>query len=466
MKEENGMSVKCFSYLVESFIYSSKCVESYYAEYSDAMIINELQKYRDFVLKNIDEIRGEIKCANNKLNVSIETFNELPTEELYKQLVLYMDQVIIPDPIFEMTELPTSLSDSMGEFMGLKKKEDFNRGKLVDFISYIKFINPLITAGFVVMMPVSLMHEAPKELNINYSPTAYADVLPQNIGDFYRSIAKVYNLTKSEFGLRVHLEEALRLGAKIYVDFPDDHRMNGHVYQYSSMQMVDYDEKTNTGLLKCWEPDSISQIEFDCWVNQSINQAAIQHFGEKYSELILAHRCGCMYLAQSSLTAKILQMVIEKPTKESELASMAMHIDLPVLHQLSITDILNIRQNYGEAFYNFRNELNSKLIGIDSETDSSAFKRQLETIEYELNNIQVIEVQKEYRKIVRTLKLDALACTGSLIASFTTGGITAVGAATAFVKGISDVGKYYTDVKEHNGLFLWKLNNQASKYEI
>lgn len=62
LKEENGMSVKCFSYLVESFIYSSKCVESYYAEYSDAMIINELQKYRDFVLKNIDEIRGEIKC--------------------------------------------------------------------------------------------------------------------------------------------------------------------------------------------------------------------------------------------------------------------------------------------------------------------------------------------------------------------------------------------------------------------
>ena len=68
-----------------------------------------------------------------------------------------MDQVIIPDPIFEMTELPTSFSDTMGEFMGLKKKEDFNREKLVDFINYIKFINPLITAGFVVMMPVSLI---------------------------------------------------------------------------------------------------------------------------------------------------------------------------------------------------------------------------------------------------------------------------------------------------------------------
>ena len=54
---------------------------------------------------------------------------------------------------------------------------------------------------------------------------------------------------------------------------------------------------------------------------------------------------------------------------------------------MPITDILNIRQNYGEAFYNFRNELNSKLIGIDSEMDSTEFKRQLETIEYELKNI-------------------------------------------------------------------------------
>ena len=145
---------------------------------------------------------------------------------------------------------------------------------------------------------------------------------------------------------------------------------------------------------------------------------------------------------------------------------MALQLDLPVLNQLPITDILNIRNNYGEAFHNFRNELNSKLLSLDSIDNVESFRRQLDTISYELNNLQVKEVEKEYRKISRTLKLDALALTGSLIASFATGGITAVGAAGAFVKGISDIGKYYTDVHEHNGLFLWKLNNQAKKYEV
>ena len=159
-------------------------------------------------------------------------------------------------------------------------------------------------------------------------------------------------------------------------------------------------------------------------------------------------------------------MAIEKPSKDAELSTMALQLDLPVLSQLPITDILDIRKNYGEAFHNFRNELNARLIGLDSIDDTDTFRRQLASISYELNNLQVKEVEKEYRKITRTLKLDALALTGSLIASFATGSITAVGAAGAFVKGISDIGKYYTDVHEHNGLFLWKLNNQAQKYEV
>ena len=139
---------------------------------------------------------------------------------------------------------------------------------------------------------------------------------------------------------------------------------------------------------------------------------------------------------------------------------------MPVIDQLPITDILEIRNNYGDAFHNFRNELNAKLVRVDSIKDPDVFRQQLDAISYELNNIQVKEIEKEYRKINRTLKLDVLALTGSLIISFATGGITTVSAAGAVVKGMSDLGKYYTDVSEHNGLFLWKLNDRAKKYRL
>lgn len=460
------MSKNCLSFLLDSFLFLSECVAEGYSKYQDSEITSELEKYRNFVLENIENIQNEIKHTHDKLNISIETFNELPTEDVYKQLVLYMDQVVIPDPLFELTEERNPFSDTVGQYMGLQKTSGIERQKLTDVINYIKCIYPLIESGFVVMLPVSLMHEAPKEIGINYSPTSFSDIIPTPILEFYRSIAKVHNLEKCDTGLRMDPGKPLMLGTQIYIDFPCEIKSNGCIYQYMLQEVVEYDEETRKALFRMYIPDTIDAPTFNAWVNQSINQAANHHFKEKYSELVLARKSGCMYLARSPLTAHILQMAIEKPSKDAELSTMALQLDLPVLSQLPITDILDIRKNYGEAFHNFRNELNARLIGLDSIDDTDTFRRQLASISYELNNLQVKEVEKEYRKITRTLKLDALALTGSLIASFATGSITAVGAAGAFVKGISDIGKYYTDVHEHNGLFLWKLNNQAQKYEV
>lgn len=460
------MANKCISFLLDSFLYLNTSVESNYSAYQDNDIIRELQRYREYVLKNLEDIQAEIKHTYDKLNISIESFGTLPTEELYKQLVLYMDQVVIPDPLFELTEERNQLSDTVGRYIGFQKTNTFDRRKLVDVINYIKCISPLIESKFVVMLPISLIHESPKEIGINYSPTAFSDVIPTPILEQYRSIVKVYNLEKSGKGLIMDPQKALKVGTQIYVDFPDEIKTMGCMYQYMLQEVVDYDESTGLAQFRMYIPDTVEESTFYHWVNQSINQAANHHFKEKYAELVLAHKCGCMYLTQSPLTSKILQTVIERPTKECEIANMAMKLDLPVINELPITDILEIRNNYGEAFHNFRDELNSKLVGLDAVSDSESFKRQLDNISYELTNIQVKDVEKECRKISRTLKLDALACTGSLITSYATGGITAVGAAAAFIKGISDIGKYYTEVQEHNGLFLWKLNNQARKYDI
>ena len=453
------MSKNCLSFLLDSFLFLSECVAEGYSKYQDSEITSELEKYRNFVLENIENIQNEIKHTHDKLNISIETFNELPTEDVYKQLVLYMDQVVIPDPLFELTEERNPFSETVGQYMGLQKTSGIERQKLTDVINYIKCIFPLIESGFVVMLPVSLMHEAPKEIGINYSPTSFSDIIPTPILEFYRSIAKVHNLEKCDTGLRMDPSKPLMLGTQIYIDFPCEIKSNGCIYQYMLPEVVEYDEETRKALFRMYIPDTIDAPTFNAWVNQSINQAANHHFKEKYSELVLARKSGCMYLARSPLTAHVLQMAIEKPSKDAELSTMALKLDLPVLSQLPITDILDIRKNYGEAFHNFRNELNARLIGLDSIDDTDTFRRQLASISYELNNLQVKEVEKEYRKITRTLKLDALALTGSLIASFATGSITAVGAAGAFVKGISDIGKYYTDVHEHNGLFRpWPYN--------
>lgn len=460
------MANNCMEFLMDSFLYWSDAIDSNYLEYNDKEIIAELQRYRQHVLSNIEKIKAEIQHANDKLNINIETFNTPPDEKLYKQLILYMDQVIIPDPLFELTEERNSLSDTFGEYIGIQKSQSFNREKLVDVINYIKCISPMIEIKFIIMIPISLLHEAPKEIPINYSETAFSDIIPTPILKYYQSIAKVFNVERNNHQLVVKKGDALKLGTSICVDFPDDMKSSSCIYQYMIQEIIEYNNKTGEAKIRMSIPSSIDDITFNAWVKQSINQAANNHFSSKFSELAFAKKMGCMYLTRSSLTAEVLHMAFEDSTKESELANMAMKLDLPVVDQLPLLDIIDIRNNYGEAFHNFRNELNSKLIGLDSIDDPDELKRQLNKMAYELSVVQIEDVKKEYRKISRTLKLDLLACTGSLIASFVTGGLTAVGAAAAFIKGISDIAKYYTNVNEHNGLFLWKLSGQANKYKL
>ena len=48
------MSKSCLSFLLDSFLFLSECVAEGYSKYQDSEITSELEKYRTFVLKNIE----------------------------------------------------------------------------------------------------------------------------------------------------------------------------------------------------------------------------------------------------------------------------------------------------------------------------------------------------------------------------------------------------------------------------
>jgi hypothetical protein len=460
------MSQKSIDFLLGSFLYEDKLIDECFSSISESDLYNELQLYREYICLNYTEIIKCIRRDNDALNICIESFNDLPAENLYKQLALYMDQVVIPDPLFELTENRPESQKVFSKFMGFNENGKINRKSVSIAVKYIKKIYPLISSDFVKLLPISLIYETPKELPILYSPTSFADELPKEISEYYHSIARVCNVERKDGCLQFKPDIPLVLGTTIYVMFPEDERLNGGMFQFLESKVVSLNEKTGLVKMGYHIPNEISDTEFNSWVMQSINRAAIHHFTDKYNELILSKKIGCMFLSQSQLTSNVLQMSIQKPSTDTKLASLAMNFDLPIFSQVTLEDIINIRKNYGEAFHNFRTELNAKLLCISDIENHTELQKQINRISYELNNIQVKEVEKEYRKINRTLGIDAAILTGSLLTSFLTGGLTLVGAAAAAAKGGLDSAKYFTDIREHNGFFLWKLNKQASKYEV
>lgn len=452
------MANTAFDFLTESFLFNDENIEDNYRKVSEQDLSLELKKYREYIQGNYDKLIEETQ-GNSKLNVSIESAGKLPNEQLLKQLALYIDRIVISDPVFEFTPTKSNIHAPMSELMGLNPRDEINRVRLAQNVKYMKWTTPLVATQFVKYMPISLIHEAPKDLPIHYSPNNFSTDLPKEIFDLFYKAAKVCNVLKKDGAMLYNEDEKLTLGTTIAIDFDREHIRSSHLYQFMTSKIRKIDEKSGKFEMMQYVPDSISRNHFELWVRQSINRAAISEFQAILNEVVLAKKFNCMYMSKSQFTSDLLSQTIAKNSVDADLANFSLNLELPFLNEISVHDLMSVRSENGESFYNFRTELNSKLLNLRGLSDKDELQRELENISYEMNNLQVNEVKKEYRKIIKSLGVDAAILTGSLVTSFFTGGLTLIGAAGAIAKGGMDYVKYLNEVKENNGYFLWKLNH-------
>lgn len=452
------MANTAFDFLTESFLFKDDYIEDNFRKVSEQELSLELKKYREYIQSNYSIIIEETQ-SNRKLNVSIESAGKLPSEQLLKQLALYMDRVVISDPVFEFTPTKSKFHAPMSTLMGLNPQDEIDRVRLAQNVKYMKWTTPLVAKQFVKYMPISLLHEAPKELPIYYSPDNFSNDLPKEIFDLFYKNTKVSNVLKKDGVMSYNEDEKLSLGTTIAINFDREHIRSPHLYQFMKSEIRKLDEKNGKFEMIQYVPESISKNDFELWVNQSKNRSAISEFQAIFNEVVLANKANCMYMAKSQFTSDLLSQTIAKSSVDADLANLSLNLELPILNEISVGDLMSIRSESGEAFYNFRIELNSKLLNLRGLNDKDELQREIENISYEMNNIQVNEVKKEYRKIIKSLGVDAAILTGSLVTSFFTGGLTLIGAAGAIAKGGMDYVKYLNEVKENNGYFLWKLNH-------
>jgi len=457
------MSNIAFDFLSESFLFDEMQIRSHYKTISEDEIKRELNDYRKHIEQNLEGIRHEVINKYSSLNTSIESLGKLPDEELLKQLALYIDMVIIDDPIFSHSDEKGASHQPMSELMGLTSTTDINRARLAKDVNYVKRSNLLVASQYIKYFPISLLHEAPKDIPLLYSKNNFESDLPSHIMKYFRERVQINNVDRKTGFMTVNEKASLIPGTTIHVSFIDDLVESGMIFQYMQSKVINLDDKAQRVTFHQTIPKEISETEFINWVNHSVNRAAIQFYTRIFKEVYLSKQLNCMYVSKSLITSDLLKMSVAQQDMKTDLTNLSMHLNLPVVDSLSVEEIIGIRQNSGEAFHNFRNALNEKLLDLRFVDDSDELKMKLENISYELNEIQVAEVSKEYRKILRSLKLDVAIFSGCLLTSFCTGGLSLVGAAGAAIKGMTDYAKYLSEVKENNGYFLWRINREVGK---
>lgn len=440
----------------DSFLFHDKSIRTQYSRYSNSQLENELERYRQFILENT-----RIEQADKRnLSILVEGTNFAPDENFLKQTALYVHQIIINDPVFEFTLPRSNISKAMNKYLGMDKS-GIDREDLSKAAQYVVHLKKAIRSDFIDFLPLSYLHEPPKDIPIKYSEVLFSDVLPPGILEFFLQNAKVVPLQKGDGYWFIDPQVLLTPCRAIDVSFSiGTHK--SYPYMLFDIEVVSFDEKTGHVALFETLPDTPPSREyFQNWVSQSINQAARRYFDDVYKEVSLANAIGANYLTHSDFAYQLLQKSISLSSDlKSDILNLTMDLELPLLENVPLEQILDVRQKDGDSFERFRVELEKQLRELRTISEPSELSKKLENVAHELMNVQIREINEKIAAIKRKLFPDAMILVGGLVTTIQAGGFGIPALIYAIQNGYKTYQEYILGVEEKPAFFLWKVGNK------
>ena len=129
---------------------------------------------------------------------------------------------------------------------------------------YVKNYSYLIVNKFIILLPLTKLHESPEQLPVYYSSSGdnFKSEIPQNIYEYFHKRAKVSNVEIRNGSGLILMNEELRKGTNINVCFEGDNYSNGMGFQFMQSSISNWNESTNTATMINEIPKEISDESF------------------------------------------------------------------------------------------------------------------------------------------------------------------------------------------------------------
>ena len=109
-----------YDFFSNSLLSAASAIAAEFKNESEVRLTKELENYRQFCLDHFEDIAAEI--SNLRSSLKVFTSTEGTPLRLLKQTALYLDQFVIPDPLFEMTEHGLKVSNATSAYLGFQEK--------------------------------------------------------------------------------------------------------------------------------------------------------------------------------------------------------------------------------------------------------------------------------------------------------------------------------------------------------
>lgn len=459
------MARPAFDFLLNSFLFNSGKIENNFHNVPESELIKELKNYRKHILVSLDSINEDLAQSKENLGVYFDTSSlySIPPYDLLKRTTLYYDRCIIEDPIFKITSPTSENSKEFAKFLGLSPHSEIDRKELAKAAMFMKSCSPFVSGDFLNFAPISLQHESSPEIPLTYSENLYADRVPSELLGWFHMNAKVNSIERVDgVGLVSRPNTKLKPCRSIIVEF------SGHsqpmIFHLSKIQAEPTEDPNRFKFIHTLPDTPPSKEQFEIWVTQSINQTAGAIFEHVASDMYIASKTGCMFFTNSHFVSNLLSLHLnETGNIQSDIANLAFQLDIPFLDNVSAEDLMYIRKNDGEAFDNFRINLQRHLRSVRHESDLQVVAKKLEDIQHELIDVQLKEIDLKIKHIKKHLYGSVAVGLASLATIIPSSGASVaslfLAGANVYKHGVT----YINEIKGHPAYFLYRIKKEAKK---
>ncbi|WP_418139826.1 hypothetical protein AB9R84_06355 [Oceanimonas smirnovii] len=376
-----------------------------------------------------------------------------------KQSSLYLEEAVVIDPIFKLTDFRSSYTENLNCFMGLASIPMVNRQELAEAAIRLIELRPLVAGGFVKIYPVTFELERGEGVSFIYSEVGFEDCLPKLVLDKYK-LNSVVRSVRVEDG-RMLVMRDLYPCRNISVHFQG--MESGFVmgYMLNPTKVKPTDKKNVYRFIQEMKSTPPSYENFAAWVNQSVNQTARNHFNELRNRVALCNYFGCMFSTEHYFESELLNMNVGISDIKSNTLNCTMQMDVPFLENVSSSDLMSIRNNDGEAFNAFRAELEKGLRDARSEKDPERVRTIIENTQHELFEVQMSQIAPQVKNIKKMHLAEAAIATAGIGFSVATGGASLLATLISGISACKSWSDYRSKVLSNPCHFIWKVKQKA-----
>ncbi len=450
------MGTLVYDFLNESLLFDKSLLACNYRGVKEPRLKKELASYRNYITTHLNELQNEIGADNSLLRLFGNRDNF--TIERLNQTALYLDQVVLTDPLFPLTHKSSDITQTMKSYLGVPEDPTVNRSELSSAITRMQSLRSMIAANYVKFYPSSLHAEPPEQLPVNFSEDGYSTALPPEIMQYYRKNVVARSMRKTDQGLVV--DNNLEIGRGLAIGFKGDNTDLFQLYNYWQQEIAKIDEDTRTVSFQMTLPEEAPPVdEWKNWVTQSINQSALGHYSSIITDLSLCEELNASYITNSDFAANLLRQPAQTKNIEEHTTECILNLDLPFLLNIKTEDLMAVRQSDGEAFALFRRELERQLRAARHETNPDKVKSIVEDLVHELRDVQLTKVEQKVRELKRGALAESFIAVGGLAGTVLTSGTSLAATLIAASAGFHTYSEYREKVRENPAYFLWKVKN-------